>query len=179
MRYTAVAAGLLAGGFCCADVSHAQEACVYAPNGAIVCGPIVQPNFGQPNYGQPNNGPPPQPHSAPGRNFEERRDYDERERRDDRRGARPDARPDMRHSAPPPDMRRGEPPPEMRRGERPQERRPERPEQRQSVWPDVRQGERPDAGQDRDRRGSGPNPCARFGSNFTLQDGECRPYVRR
>ena len=42
----------------------------------------------------------------------------------------------------------------------------------------TRRGERPDEGRDRDPRG-GPNPCARYGANYTLQDGECRPYVRR
>ena len=114
MRYAIVAASLLAGCICWADISKAQEACVSAPNGAIVCGPIVQPNFGQPNYG-----PPTRPNYAPRRNFEERRDYD-----------------------------------------------------------DERRGERPDEGRDRDPRG-GPNPCARYGGNYTLQDGECRPYVRR
>jgi hypothetical protein len=65
MRYAVVAASLLAGCICWADVSRAQEACVSAPNGAIVCGPIVQPNFGQPNYG-----PPTRPNYAPRRNFE-------------------------------------------------------------------------------------------------------------
>jgi len=50
----------------------------------------------------------------------------------------------------------------MRRGERPDERR----------------DERPDDGRDR-RGGPPPNPCARYGSNYMLQDGECRPYVRR
>ena len=53
MRYAVVAAGLLASCICWTDVSRAQEACVRAPNGAIVCGPIVQPNFEQPNYGPP------------------------------------------------------------------------------------------------------------------------------
>jgi hypothetical protein len=165
MRYAAAAAGLLASSVCCAQVPSAPEACVYAPNGAIVCGPIVQPNFGPQNYG-----PPPRPNSVPGRNYEERRDYDERERRDDRRGERPDVRPDIR---------RGEPPPAVRRSERPDERRSERPDARQSVWPDPRPPGRPDEVRDRDHRGGSPNPCARFGANFTLQDGECRPYVRR
>ena len=95
MRYAVVAASLLAGCICWADVSRAQEACVSAPNGAIVCGPIVQPNFGQPNYG-----PPTRPNYAPRRNFEERRDYEENERPDDRRGERPDVRRSV-----PPDVR--------------------------------------------------------------------------
>ena len=160
MRYAAVAASLLTAFVGCVGVSSAQEACVTAPNGAIVCGPIVQPNFGQPNYG-----PPTRPNTAPRRNFDERRDYDENERRDDRRGERPD-------------VRRGEPP-DMRRGERPDERRGEQFDERRGDRPDVRQGERLDEGRDRDRRGGGPNPCARYGSNYTLQEGECRPYVRR
>jgi hypothetical protein len=165
MRYAVAAASVLAGCICWADVLSAQEACVSAPNGAIVCGPIVQPNFGAPNYGpQPRR-----PNDAPRRNFEDRRDYDENERRDDRRGERPDVRrgepPDVRRGEPP-DVRRGEPP-DMRRSDRPDERRGERPEER-----------RPDEGRDRDRRG-GPNPCARYGANFMLQDGECRPYIRR
>ena len=151
MRFVVATAGLLAGWICWADVSGAQEACVTAPNGAIVCGPIVRPNFEQPNYG-----PPTRPNYAPRRNFEERRDYDENDRRDDRRGERPE-------------VRRGEPP-DVRRVERPDERRGERPEERR--------GERPDEGRDRDRRG-GPNPCARYGGNYMLQDGECRPYIRR
>src|SRR3954451_22029245 len=100
MRYAVVAAILLAGYICGADLTRAQEACVTAPNGAIVCGPIVQPNFGQTNYG-----PPARANTAPRRNFEERRDYDENERRDDRRGERPE----VRRVQPPPDMPRGEP----------------------------------------------------------------------
>jgi hypothetical protein len=154
MRYAVVAAGLLAGCIGWADVSGAQEACVTAPNGAIVCGPIVQPNFGQSNYG-----PPTRPNYAPRRNFEERRDYrdyDENERRDNRRGERPE-------------VRRAEPP-DMRRDERPAERRSER--------FDERRGERPDDGRVQDRR-VGPNPCARYGGNYMLQYGECRPYIRR
>ena len=143
MRYAVVAASLFASCVCFAGVLGAQEACVSAPNGANVCGPIVQPNFGQPNYG-----PPTRPNYAPRRDFEERRDLNENERRDDRRGERPD-------------VRRGEQP-DMRRGERPDERR----------------GELPDERRDRERRG-GPNPCARYGANYMLQDGECRPYVRR
>jgi hypothetical protein len=177
MRYAVVAAGLLASCVCWTNVSSAQEACVRAPNGAIVCGPIVQPNFEQPNYG-----PPTRPNYVPRGNFEERRDYDGNERRDDRRGERPDVRrreppPDARRGEPPPDVRR-EPPPDVRRGERPDERRSERPEPRQGERPEDRRSVWPDDGRDRDRRG-GPNPCTRYGSNYTLQDGECRPYVRR
>jgi hypothetical protein len=159
MRYAVVAAGLLAGCIGWADISGAQEACVTAPNGAIVCGPIVHPNFGQPNYG-----PPTRPNYAPRRNFEERRDYDENERRDDRRGERPD-------------VRRAEPP-DMRRDVAPDERRGVPPDVRRGEPPDVRRGDRPDEGRVQDRRG-GPNPCARYGGNYMLQDGECRPYIRR
>ena len=169
MRYAVVAAGLLASCICWSDVSRAQEACVRAPNGAFVCGPIVQPIFEQPNSGQPTR-----PLYPPRRNFEERRDYDENERRDDRRGERPD----VRRREPPPDARRGEPPPDAQRSEPPDMRRGERPEPRRGERPDERRNEGPDDGRDRDRRG-GPNPCARFGSNYMLQDGECRPYVRR
>src|SRR3954470_21561712 len=123
MRYVVVAASLLAGCICFADGLGAQEACVRAPNGAIVCGPIVQPNFGAPNYG-----PPTRPNTAPRRNFEERRDYDENERQVGRRGERRDLRrldrPDARRG-PPPDLRRGEPP-DPRRGEPPDMRQGER-----------------------------------------------------
>ena len=159
MRYAVVAAGLLAISVCGPEISRAQEACVTAPNGAIVCGPIVQPNFGPPNYG-----PPPQPNYAPRRNLEPRRDYDDNERRDDRRGERPD-------------VRRSEPP-DVRRGEPQDARRVEPPDARRGEPSDTRRGERPYDGREQDRRG-GPNPCARYGGNYTLQDGECRPYVPR
>jgi hypothetical protein len=178
MRYVVVAAGLLAGCLCFADALGAQEACVRAPNGAIVCGPIIQPNFEQPNYG-----PPARQLYPPRHNFEQRRDYDDNQPREDRRGERPDARrreppPDTRRREPPPDTRRGGPPPDVQRTEPPDQRRSEQPEPRQGQRPEDRRSVWPDDGRDRDRRGE-PNPCARYGSNFMLRDGECRPYVRR
>ena len=78
MRRPLIVLGLLGACMCWHDVAAAQEACVRAPNGAIVCGPIVTPRF---ELSEPPR--PEQPVRPPG---EGRRDQDARpnERRDDR-----------------------------------------------------------------------------------------------
>lgn len=68
MRRAIFALSLLGGFLCAVPVAGAQQACVLAPNGAVVCGPIVQPGYGPPPY-------------EPRQNFEGRRDRDEGERR--------------------------------------------------------------------------------------------------
>ena len=74
------------------DASVAEEACIRAPSGATVCGPIVQQT---------------RPKAEPRRDLNERRDLDDDRLRGDRRDERRDERPgDRRDSLR--DERRGE-----------------------------------------------------------------------
>lgn len=73
MRRLVFALSLLVGCVLFTSASLAQRACVVAPQGDVVCGPIVQPGYGPPReYREPRY---------------DRREYDDRRYRDgDRRG---------------------------------------------------------------------------------------------
>jgi hypothetical protein len=76
MRRLIFALSLLGGCLCFASASMAQRACVLAPDGDVVCGPLVQPGYAPPQ--REYRGPPP----YDGRRD---RDYNDRRRDDDRR----------------------------------------------------------------------------------------------
>lgn len=76
MRRLVLALSLLVACVLFASESMAQRACVLAPQGDVVCGPVVQPGYR----------PPPRDYREP-RYYDGRRDYDDRRYRDDdRRG---------------------------------------------------------------------------------------------
>lgn len=83
MRRLIFALSLLVGCIGFASASLAQRACVLAPDGDVVCGPLVQPGYA----------PPPREYRGPPPDYDGRRDWDrdrryreEERRRDERRG---------------------------------------------------------------------------------------------
>lgn len=78
MRRLILALGIITGSLCLATASMAQRACVMTPDGEVVCGRLVQPDYG----------PPREYREAP-TFFDGRRDFDDRRYREERRGPPP------------------------------------------------------------------------------------------
>ena len=141
-----VATLLLLGSFIAlTDASVAEEACIRAPSGTTVCGPIVQQT---------------RPNAEPRRDLNERRDLDgdqmRSEQRDEHRGDRRDSLRDVRRGERREDYDRRD----DRSGERRYERLGEPREERRYDRRDERRGyradERPLDGRDQERRGERP-----------------------
>src|SRR5665647_608443 len=82
MRRLIFALSLLVGCIGFASASMAQRACVLAPDGDVVCGPLVQPDYAPPPPRE-YRGPPPE-YRGPPPDYDRRRDFDRDGRRDDR-----------------------------------------------------------------------------------------------